>query len=132
MLYLKLYEEYSDRQSIITFLLDFGMFITMNLAKIENEAIDDIAKGELTSLLKELRKPIINSKNYSELIEDINSIINNPKLLSGLFLQIRNYLTYIEPRIENYVKDSNTKNTWLNKIDNFKDRYLDIIKNPIT
>lgn len=131
MWYLKLYEEYSDKQSVITFLLDFGMFITMNLAKVESDAIDDVSRIELTSLLKELRKPIINGMNYSELIKDINSIVNNPKLLSGIFLQIRNYLKYIEPRIENYVKDNNTKKVWLNKIDNFKDRYLDIIKNPI-
>ena len=30
--YLKLFEEHSNKQSIVSFLLDFGMFITMNLS----------------------------------------------------------------------------------------------------
>jgi hypothetical protein len=48
-------------------------------------------------------------------------------MLSGLFSQIRNLLVYIEPRIEKFVKDSDKKNIWLDKITNFKERYKNIV-----
>jgi vacuolar-type H+-ATPase subunit I/STV1 len=127
MKYLKLFEEHSDKQSVVSFLLDFGMFITMNLSKVENESKDDQSKIELSKMLSELRKPLINGKNFSEITSDINSTISNPKMLSGLFSQIRDLLTYIEPRIQKFVKDSDRKNIWLDKIINFKERYKNIV-----
>jgi len=127
MKYLKLFEEHSDKQSVVSFLLDFGMFITMNLSKVENESKDDQSKNELSKMLSELRKPLINGKNFVEITSDINSIISNPKMLSGLFSQIRDLLTYIEPRIQKFVKDSDKKNIWLDKIDKFKERYKNIV-----
>lgn len=127
MRYLKLFEEHSDKQSVVSFLLDFGMFITMNLSKVENESIDTQSKIELSKMLSELRKPLLNGKTFSELTLDINSIVNNPKILSGLFSQIRTLLIYIEPRIQKFVKDSDRKNIWLDKINNFKERYKKII-----
>jgi hypothetical protein len=78
-------------------------------------------------MLSELRKPLINGKNFVEITSDINSIISNPKMLSGLFSQIRDLLTYIEPRIQKFVKDSDKKNIWLDKIINFKERYKNIV-----
>jgi hypothetical protein len=78
-------------------------------------------------MLSELRKPLINGKSFTEITTDINSIIGNPKMLSGLFSQIRNLLVYIEPRIEKFVKDSDKKNIWLDKITNFKERYKNIV-----
>jgi hypothetical protein len=127
MRYLKLFEEHNNKQSIVSFLLDFGMFITMNLSKVENESKDSQSKNELSKMLSELRKPLINGKSFTEITTDINSIIGNPKMLSGLFSQIRNLLVYIEPRIEKFVKDSDKKNIWLDKITNFKERYKNIV-----
>jgi len=127
MKYIKLFEEHSDKQSVVSFLLDFGMFITLNLSKVENESIDEQSKSELSKMLSELRKPLINGKTFSELTLDINSIVNNPKILSGLFSQVRTLLIYIEPRIQKFVKDSDKKNIWLDKINNFKERYKNIV-----
>jgi hypothetical protein len=127
MKYLKLFEEYSDKQSVVSFLLDFGMFITMNLSKVENESKDSQSKNELSKMLSELRKPLINGKSFTEITSDMNSIVSNPKMLSGLFSQIRDLLIYIEPRIKNFVKDSDKKNIWLDKITNFKEIYKNIV-----
>lgn len=127
MRYLKLFEEHSDKQSIVSFLLDFGMFITMNLSKVESESKDVTSKDELSKMLSELRKPLINGKGFVEITTDMNSILNNPKMLSGLFSQIRDLLIYIEPRIQKFVKDSDKKNIWLDKITNFKERYKNIV-----
>lgn len=127
MKYLKMFEEHSDKQSVVSFLLDFGMFITMNLSKVENESKDSQSKNELTKMLYELRKPLINGESFTKLTSDINSIISNPKMLSGLFSQIRDLLTYIEPRIQKFVKDSDRKIIWLDKINNLKERYKNIV-----
>ncbi len=127
MKYLKLFEDHNDKQSVVSFLLDFGMFITMNLSKVENESKDSKSKNELSKMLSELRKPLINGKSFTEITSDMNSIISNPKMLSGLFSQIRNLSIYIEPRIQKFVIDSNKKSIWLDKITNFKERYIDII-----
>jgi hypothetical protein len=127
MRYLKLFEEHSDKQSIVSFLLDFGMFITMNLSKVESESKDELSKDELSKMLSELRKPLINGKSFVEITTDMNSIVSNPKMLSSLFSQIRDLLIYIEPRIQRFVKDSDKKDIWLDKITNFKERYKNIV-----
>jgi hypothetical protein len=127
MKYLKLFEEHNNKQSIVSFLLDFGMFITMNLSKVESESKDVTSKDELSKMLSELRKPLINGKSFTEITTDMNSIVRNPKMLSGLFSQIRDLLIYIEPRIQKFVKDSDKKNIWLDKITNFKERYKNIV-----
>ena len=127
MRYLKLFEEHNNKQSIVSFLLDFGMFITMNLSKVESESKDELSKDELSKMLSELRKPLINGKSFTEITTDMNSIVSNPKMLSGLFSQIRDLLIYIEPRIQRFVKDSDKKDIWLDKITNFKERYKNIV-----
>jgi hypothetical protein len=127
MRYLKLFEEHNNKQSIVSFLLDFGMFITMNLSKVESESKDELSKDELSKMLSELRKPLINGKSFVEITTDMNSIVSNPKMLSGLFSQIRDLLIYIEPRIQRFVKDSDKKDIWLDKITNFKERYKNIV-----
>ena len=103
------------------------MFITMNLSKVESESKDELSKDELSKMLSELRKPLINGKSFTEITTDMNSIVSNPKMLSGLFSQIRDLLIYIEPRIQRFVKDSDKKDIWLDKITNFKERYKNIV-----
>jgi hypothetical protein len=125
MKYIKLYEEHSHRVFVVAFILDFGMFITMNISKVGTYAMDDKSKTELLNMQAVLNKPILNGQKFSEL--DLDVVINNPKLLSGLFTQISQLLTYIEPRIERYVKECDNKKNWLVKINDFKERYRKII-----
>lgn len=127
MRYLELFENFSNKSYINTFLVDFGFFITLNLSQITKMGINDNATLELNKMMKTLRKPIINGNSYSEIIKDVNYLYSNPKLLSALFSIIRDFLLYIEPRIDRFVIDSDTKNQWLEKIRNFKQRYKNII-----
>ena len=54
--------------------------------------------------------------------------MNNPKYLSVFLLQIKNFLEYIEPRVNKHIKDSEIKDKWLSKIDKLKKDYLKIIQ----
>ena len=103
------------------------MLITMGFAHIKQRAIDQNATDELSSMMKRLREPLINGKNYTELIDDRSLLYSDPKLLSALMGQIRELLLYIEPRVKNYVKDCDVKDNWLGKIDKFKERYKQIV-----
>jgi hypothetical protein len=116
-----------NRNYVNNFLSDFGMFITLNLSQVTKIGIDSNSTNELNNMMFNLRKPIINGMNYSELIKDVNILYNNPKLLSALLNKIREFLIYIEPRIDKFVKDSEYKTKWLEKIQDFKTRYKNII-----
>jgi hypothetical protein len=116
-----------NKNFIEEFMLDFGFFITLNLAKCVDLAIDEPSKKELTIMMQNFRKPIINGMSYTELIKDMNMIFKNPKMTSELLNKIREYLIYIEPRIMTLIKDSDYKNNWLNKIKTFKTKYKIII-----
>lgn len=115
----------SSSIEVSTFLLDFGMFISMNMSKIEQVTKSD-KLSEIDEMRKAIRKPIINGKTYSEIISDM-SFIKNPKMLSAVMSQIRLLLIYIEPRIKSFIKDCDIKTNWLNKIEDFKKRYKNII-----
>lgn len=109
------------------FINDFGFFITLNLSQITKNGIDENSTKELSLMMSNLRKPIINGKTFTELITDVNNLYNNPKLLSAFLGKIREFLIYIEPRINKFVKDCDYKNKWLEKISNLKDRYKQIV-----
>jgi len=105
----------------------------MNLAKVSDLSKNEDSKKELNSMLLNLRKPIINGKTYSELIKT-DEIVSNPKMLSALFSQIREFITYIEPRIKQMVIDGDKKASWVSKIENLKERYkknCELIYSPI-
>lgn len=122
---IKKYNDYlkeAVNSEVSTFLLDFGMLITMNLAKCEQLAIDENAKRELTSMLSNINKPIINGLKYTEILNDVE-FMSNPKMTAGLFKQIDLLIKFIEPRIQKFVKDSDNKSAWLKKISDMKERY---------
>lgn len=116
-----------NKKSINDFMFDFGMLITMGFSQITKMGVDQKATDELSSMMKRLREPLINGKKYSEIIDDVNFLYKNPKILSAFIGQIRELLLYIEPRVKNYVKDCDVKDNWLGKIDKFKERYKEII-----
>ena len=58
----------------------------------------------------------------------LNSIIKNPKMLSALLGKIREFLIYIEPRIERFVIDNEFKPKWLQKIARLKSLYKTVIQ----
>ena len=129
MKYLKTYQifESANRKFINDFMFDFGMLITMGFSQITKMGIDQKSTDELSSMMKRLREPLINGKKYSEILDDINFLYKNPKMLSAFIGQIRELLLYIEPRVVNCVNDCDTKDNWLGKIEKFKERYKQII-----
>ena len=129
MKHLKTYQifEYDNKKFINDFMFDFGMLITMGFSQITKMGIDQKSTDELSSMMKRLREPLINGKKYSEILDDINFLYKNPKMLSAFIGQIRELLLYIEPRVVNYVNDCDAKDNWLGKIEKFKERYKQII-----
>jgi hypothetical protein len=127
MKYIISYNESVTKSDFLNFLNDFGFFITLNLSKIGSFAIDKTAENELATMQKTLRSPIINGKNYVEITSDFNSIIKNPALASGLLTQIKSLIEYIEPRIIKFVKNSEQKKGWLERIYKLKEEYKKII-----
>ena len=89
--------------------------------------IDTNSNNELSDMMKNLRKPIINGLNYFELTKDTNLLYSKPKLLSELLNKIREFLIYIEPRIVKFVKEGEFKTKWLERIHILKNTYKDII-----
>jgi hypothetical protein len=85
-------------------------------------------------MMQQLRKPIINGQTYFDFIKDnINTIPNNPKLLSTLLGIVRDFLIYIEPRVKKFVTDEpasngvNYKESWLKRIEKIKNDYKLIV-----
>jgi hypothetical protein len=129
MKHLKTYKifESVDRKFVSDFLLDFGFLISMKFSQITKMGVDEDATKELNSMMRRLREPLINGKTYFELIDNVGELYKSPKLLSALIGQIRELLIYIGPRIERFVVDGDVKDNWLQKIEDFKDKYKQIV-----
>lgn len=130
MKHLKTYKifESVDRKFVSDFLLDFGFLISMKFSQITKMGVDEDATEELTSMMKRLREPLINGKTYFELIDNVGDLYKSPKLLlSALIGQIRELLIYIEPRIKKFVIEGDVKDNWLQNIEDFKDKYKQIV-----
>lgn len=123
---MKYIKSFNENSSLILFLLDFGMLITMNLAKCESLAKDDVSKKELSSMLNSINKPIINGLKYTEVLNN-SDMMKNSKVLEGLLIQVDKLIKFIEPRIVNFIDESDTKTIWLKKISDMKSR-LSLIK----
>jgi hypothetical protein len=136
MKYLKKYKVFEsvDKMFVKDFFTDFGTLISLNFSQITKMGKDADSTRELTLMMQQLRKPIINGLNYFDFLKDnINTITNNPKLLSTLLGIVRDFLIYIEPRIKQFVTDEPAKNgvnykeAWLKRIDKIKNDYKLII-----
>lgn len=129
----KLFESV-DKTFIKDFLTDFGALISLNFSQITKMGKDTDATKELTLMMQQLRKPIINGQNYFEFMKNnINTIVNNPKALSTLLGIVRDFLIYIEPRVKKFVTDKtasngvNYKEEWLKRIEKIKNDYKLIV-----
>jgi len=136
MKHLKSYQifESVDKTFVKDFLTDFGTLISLNFSQITKMGKDVDSTNELTDMMKQLRSPIINGQTYFDFLKDnINTIPNNPKLLSTLLGIVRDYLIYIEPRVKKFVTDEpasngiNYKEAWLKRIEKIKNDYKSII-----
>jgi hypothetical protein len=115
------------KTSAIDLINDFGMLISLNFSQITKMGKDQTSTDELIQMMENLRKPIINGQTYFDLVKDVNSIIANPKMLSALMGKIREFLMYVEPRVEQFVIDNEYKTKWLEKINRLKELYKIVI-----
>ena len=129
----KLFESV-DKSFIKDFLTDFGMLISLNFSQITKMGKDENATKELNLMMQQLRKPIINGQTYFDFLKDnINTVPNNPKLLSAILGIVRGFLIYIEPRVKKFVTDKpasngvNYKEVWLKRIEKIKNDYKTIV-----
>jgi hypothetical protein len=105
--------ESSNSSFVKDFLTNFGMLISLNFSQITKMGKDTNSTDELIEMMKQLRKPIINGKNYCDFLKDnIDGVVENKKLLSALFVK----------------DDAKNKKFWIEKIDGLKKDYLEIIK----
>jgi len=130
----KIFESVVDKKFVQDFLTDFATLISLNFSQITKMGKDEKSTKELTLMMQNIRKPIINGQNYFEFLKDnINSVPNNPKLLSAVLGIVRDYLTYIEPRVKQFVTDEPASNgfdykeAWLKRIEKIKNDYKLIV-----
>lgn len=137
MKHLKSYKTFESANPTFVkdFFTDFGTLISLNFSQITKMGKDENSTKELTLMMQTIRKPIINGLNYFNFLKDnINIIPNNPKLLSTLLGIVRNFLVYIEPRVQKFVTDEpapngvNYKEKWLERIKKIKNDYKLIIQ----
>jgi len=125
--------EAANANFVKDFLVDFGTLLSLNFSQITKMGKDENATNELKAMMERIRKPIINGQTYFEIIKDINAIPNNPKLLSAILSQVKNFIEYIEPRVERFVKDGlapngvDYKKGWLGRIKKIKEDYKKIV-----
>lgn len=129
----KLFESV-NKAFIKDFLTDFATLISLNFSQITKMGKDADATKELTLMMQQIRKPIINGQTYFDFLKDnINTIVNNPKGLSSLLGIVRDFLIYIEPRVKEFVKGGpasngvNYKESWLKRIEKIKNDYKSIV-----
>ncbi len=103
---------------------DFGMFITLNATKIEQD-VKPGREAELIELRQALRKPIINGMNYADFMSKEWSKLKDPIVAQALLTQIHGFLQYIEPRLE-MLKEGNS---WSVRFAEIKQKYIEVIKN---
>lgn len=116
-----------NQKYVTDFLNDFGFLISLNFSQITKMGIDSDSTDELKQMMLNIRKPIINGSNFFELTKDINKLYKEPKLISALLNKVREFLIYIEPRINRFVIDNEYKSSWLKKIEDLKTRYKNIV-----
>jgi hypothetical protein len=101
---------------------DFGMFITLNASKLEQQILSG-KEGELLELRSNLRKPIINGLNYSDFTSKKVNKLTDPTVSQAIISQIYNFLQYIEPRLNIFKPDS----AWVKRFGEVKNKYVDLV-----
>jgi hypothetical protein len=136
MKHLKTYQVFEsvNKMFVKDFLTDFGTLMSLNFSQITKMGKDVDSTNELIDMMRQIRKPIINGQTYFDFLKDnINTVLNNPKLLSTLLGIVRDYLIYIEPRVKKFVTDEpasngiNYKESWLKRIEKIKNDYKLIV-----
>lgn len=105
----------------IELMQSLGWFMSMNTAKIQQDAVDSAAQQELKIMQQQFNKPIINGKSFADILSD-NTMLKHPKVAPALLKFAYDILGYIEPRIKRYIRpDLQAK--WMASLSKLKDQY---------
>jgi len=114
-----------DKATINRFLNDFAWLATFNLAKVQSYAKTDEAKNKLAEMQRTLNK--FTPEYFGVIDPTKNTELYKPETLSKIIGKVGEYINYIKPYIEQFVKEGKDKDTWLKKIQDLSDKYLKII-----
>jgi len=104
---------------------DFGMFISLNMAKIDQDAVDVEGKKQLSDMQKHLRAPAINGETFAEAIGN-KKLTTSPTGRAAILKWIYEALVYIEPRLKKFLTE-NGKRKFLARLDAVKQKYKDLV-----
>lgn len=111
-----------NKENYIDLVNDFGMFITLNASRLDQQIIQD-KENELKDLMTNLRKPIINGLNYSNFVSQHFNKLTDPTVSKTIISQIYNFLQYIEPRLNILKSDS----AWVKRFGDIKEKYVNLV-----
>jgi hypothetical protein len=103
---------------------DFGIFITLNASKIEQQMKPEHSK-EADKIRTVLRSPIINGLNYSDFISQNWNKLTNPQVAQALVTQIHALLVYLQPRMNFFQKDA----PWKVRFTELSKKYTNFVNN---
>lgn len=110
------------KEKYLDLINDFGLFITLNASKLEQQAIpgSEAAVDEIRAVL---RKPIINGMNYSDFTFKFSQRLSEPEISTVLIKQIYEFLKYLEPRLSALKDDAH----WVTRFKQIKEKYTQLI-----
>lgn len=111
-----------NEKAYMDFFIDLGIFLSMNLTHIQQSAKNEDSKKELDIMMNNIRKPLINGKNYFDIIN--SDMINNPKIINPLLSQAQKLFNYVVPILRKHSNKDFSK-----RIETIKTKYLNLINN---
>jgi hypothetical protein len=107
------------KDSYMDLINDFGFFITLNASKIEQDVKPGFEE-QVNEIRQALRAPVINGKNYAQFISDHYADLTKPQVAQALLTQIREFLTYLGPRMDMFVDESGWKGRYGQIVEKYK------------
>lgn len=89
---------------------DLGFFMTLNTSKLNSYGKDADGAKELSAMMAQFRKPILNGKTITDLLGELRMpTLKNPKVIPHILKWAYQFLSYVKPRIDKYCNDEGRK-----------------------
>jgi hypothetical protein len=104
---------------------DFGMFISFNLGKVQQYAVDPPAAKKLEEMQKQFKAPAVNGKTFFDIIQD-RDMMSSPTGRGAILKWIYGMIQYIEPRMNTLVNEKG-KQLFIPRFEAIKDKYKHLV-----
>ena len=102
--------EANQLANYITLCNELGYFMTLNATKLNSYGKDADAARELSDMMAQFRKPVLNGKTITDLLGEINLVtLKNPKVIPHILKWAYQFINYVKPRIEKYTNEAGRK-----------------------